>query len=108
MNLNLLKRNFRFIIEFLQLKSDMFMHGIEWSDSPRPYRIATTEKALLDTFYIATRRGRRFASLPELHLQDTGFSPRRYRQLMKELRLSPQIATAMRSRIADQTIVSAP
>jgi len=86
------------LFEFLQLKTDMFVHGIEWSDTSRPYRIATTEKALLDTFYIATRRNRRFASLPELHLRDAGFNSRRYRELMSQLNLPAQIATAIRQR----------
>jgi predicted transcriptional regulator of viral defense system len=87
--------------EFLQLKPDMFTHGIEWSDSPQPYRIATLEKAMLDTFYISTRRNRRFARLPELDLQDAGFSARRYRSLIKKHKLSPQIASAMQSRQCD-------
>lgn len=34
--------------------------------------MASGEKALLDTFYISTRRGRRFASLPELDLSVLG------------------------------------
>lgn len=53
------------IFEFLQLKPEMFALGIEWSDSARPFRIAAVEKALFDTFYISTRRNRRFAKLPD-------------------------------------------
>ena len=34
--------------EFLQLKPEMFHDGVVWSDTPRPYRIATVEKALLE------------------------------------------------------------
>lgn len=77
----------------------MFAHDIEWSDSPQPFRIATLEKALLDTFYISTRRNRRFARLPELHLEDGGFSLRRYQALMEEHKLTRQIATAMQDRV---------
>jgi hypothetical protein len=84
--------------EFLQLKPHLFADGIEWSDSQRPFRIATPEKALLDTFYIFTRRNRRFARLPELRLDDAGFSANRYRALMKKLSLPPQIAAAMQRR----------
>jgi predicted transcriptional regulator of viral defense system len=86
--------------ELFQLKPGMFRDGIVWSDSPKPWRIATVEKALLDTFYIATRKKRRFASLPELTLADAGFSPRRYRALMAALTLPLPIAGAMQHRLA--------
>jgi predicted transcriptional regulator of viral defense system len=85
--------------EFLQLKPDMFSHGIEWSDSPQPFRMATTEKALLDTLYISTRKHRRFSRLPELHLQDAAFSPRRYQALMRKHTLSRPISAAMQSNL---------
>jgi hypothetical protein len=81
--------------EFFQLKPEMLLDGIVWSDSPKPYRIATVEKALLDTFYIATRKKRRFAKLPELTLDDAGFKRPRYRALLAALKLPPPIAAAM-------------
>ncbi len=84
--------------DFLQLKSDMFAQGIEWSDSPQPYRIATVEKALLDVFYISTRKNRRFAKLPELNLEETSFNFRRYKSLLKHLKLPPQIFSAMQTK----------
>jgi hypothetical protein len=87
--------------EFLQLKPEMLLEGIEWSDSPKPYRIATVEKALLDTFYIATRKKRRFAKLPELDLDGAGFKKKRYRALIATLNLPPPIAGAMRARFDD-------
>ena len=86
--------------DFLQLKPDMFAHGVEWSESARPYRIATLEKALLDTFYISTRKKRRFAKLPEIELKETGFSVRRYQALIRQLSLPGQIAVAMQARLA--------
>jgi predicted transcriptional regulator of viral defense system len=52
--------------EFFRLAPSMMRDGIEWSDTRVPYRVATTEKALLDAFYISIRRGRRFRSLPEI------------------------------------------
>lgn len=55
--------------EFFRLGSRMMRDGIGMSATTPPYAIATAEKALLDTFYIATRRGRRFARLPELDLE---------------------------------------
>ena len=72
---------------------------VEWSDSAKPFRIATLEKAVLDTFYISTRKNRRFAKLPELDLEEAGFSLRRYNALVKKHVLSHQIATAMASRL---------
>lgn len=84
--------------EFFQLKPEMLLDGIVWSDSPKPYRIATVEKALLDTFYIATRKKRRFAKLPELILDDAGFKKSRYRALLAALKLPPPIAAAMLQR----------
>ncbi|MCY4015089.1 MAG: hypothetical protein OXG82_20525 [Gammaproteobacteria bacterium] len=56
--------------EFLQLRPPMMTDGIEMSETEPPYAIATAEKALLDTFYIGTRRGNRYQRLPELDLSD--------------------------------------
>ena len=56
--------------------------GIEWSATVLPYRMAQAEKALLDVRYIATRKGRRFASLPELDLSPELFDQQRYRELV--------------------------
>ncbi len=85
--------------EFLQLKPEMLGRGVEWSDSPRPFRIATVEKALLDTFYISTRKNRRFAKLPEMQLQDANFDVRRYRKLVAEHQFPPQVAAAMEGKL---------
>jgi predicted transcriptional regulator of viral defense system len=84
--------------ELFQLKPEMLLDGIIWSDTPKPYRIATVEKALLDTFYIATRKKRRFAKLPELDLAGAGFKKQRYRALLAALQLPPPIAAAMARR----------
>ena len=84
--------------ELFQLKPEMFRDGIVWSDTAKPYRIATVEKALLDTFYIATRKKRRFAKLPELSLDDAGFKRQRFRALLAQLKLPPPIAVAMTRR----------
>jgi len=85
--------------DFLQMKPDMFLHGIEWSETTRPFRIATVEKALLDTLYVSTRKSRRFARLPELSLEDAGFDTARYRALLKNHKLSVPIARAMEARL---------
>ncbi len=54
--------------ELFQMHPRMMMGGVTWSDTPLPFRQASAEKALLDTFYLSTRRGRRFRSLPEVEL----------------------------------------
>jgi predicted transcriptional regulator of viral defense system len=59
--------------EFIQLGSGMFRDGIQWSDeidtrSRLVFQIASPEKALLDCLYLATRKAKRFKSLPELDL----------------------------------------
>jgi hypothetical protein len=47
---------------FLHLAPALMRRGVEWSDTRVPYRVATADKALLDTFYVSLRRGRRFRS----------------------------------------------
>ena len=56
--------------EFLHIKPEMMIKGVATSSTAPAYAIATAEKALLDTLYIATRKRRRFASLPELELAE--------------------------------------
>ena len=59
--------------EFHQIQAELF-------DGFGPYRgsgnfdIATPEKALFDTMYLAARKGRRFAHMPEIEMP-TEFSP---------------------------------
>lgn len=69
--------------EFLQLHPRMMKDGVEWRDAPLPFRLASPEKALLDTFYISTRRGRRFRTLPEIELP-SGFRKRELSRLARE------------------------
>ncbi len=70
--------------------------GISWSDTQLPYLMADAEKALLDTFYIATRKGRRFASLPELDLKR--FKRPHFRRMLKELPFPDTIRAAISTR----------
>ncbi|MFQ6004855.1 MAG: hypothetical protein ACE5OQ_05060 [Woeseia sp.] len=83
---------------FLRIKPELMRDGIEWSDTRQPYLIATQEKALLDVLYLSTRKNRRFASLPELDLADSGFRPRRFEHLLRELPYSIRIRSAIQSR----------
>lgn len=53
--------------EFFQLRPQMMLTGVDVSDTDPFYPIATAEKALLDTVYVALW-SRRFKRLPELDL----------------------------------------
>lgn len=75
--------------EWMQMSPQMLREGIEWSEGKCPYRIASAEKALLDTLYLATRRGRRFASLPELEC--SGIKWKAFDELLKKQVRSPII-----------------
>jgi hypothetical protein len=83
--------------EFLRIKPELMSDGVDWSDTFQPYLLASAEKALLDTLYIATRRNRRFASLPELEL-DNAFRCREFQRLLKKLPYPVRIRPAMSSR----------
>lgn len=69
--------------EFFQIKPAMMKAGINWSDNPHcPYRLASAEKALLDTLYISTRKSRRFVALPEIELADPEFDQAFFKKLL--------------------------
>ena len=84
--------------EFLQLRPSMMAEGIEMSETEPPYAIATAEKALLDTFYIATRRGKRYQRLPELDLAD--FDGRVFSELLHRQVTADPIRSAIAARLA--------
>ena len=84
--------------EFLSIQPSMMVEGIERSATEPPYNLATAAKALLDTLYIATRRGRRFASLPELDLGEVDAGALRA-LLLRQVRSTP-IRRAMEARLA--------
>ena len=83
--------------EFFRIKPELMNDGIDWSDTHQPYLIASAEKALLDTFYIATRRNRRFASLPEIEL-GVAFRRREFERLLKQSDYPVRIRSAIDSR----------
>jgi len=91
--------------EFFQLKPEMMTEGIEWYETRIPFLMATSEKALLDIFYIATRKKKRFSSLPELEIESTSFKYRKFNALVKNLVTSKQIATAIMSRAKKEGVV---
>ena len=75
----------------------MMTAGIEASDTEPPYGIATAEKALLDALYIATRKGKRFARLPEVDL--TAVNRKKLRALLDQQVPAPQVRQAIDSRL---------
>jgi predicted transcriptional regulator of viral defense system len=83
--------------EFFQIKPELMKQGVDWSESRLPYLVASAEKALLDTLYLATRKKRRFARLPELDVTQSGFRVREFGRLLDELPIPKRILSAMRS-----------
>ncbi|MGH7546231.1 MAG: type IV toxin-antitoxin system AbiEi family antitoxin domain-containing protein [Gemmatimonadota bacterium] len=81
--------------EFYRIQEELF-------GGFKPYRrtgnfdIATPEKALFDTLYFSARKGRRFASLPEVELPD-GFSVREFESWAAKIN-HPPLRTAIRLR----------
>lgn len=73
--------------EFYRIQEELF-------GGFKPYRrtgnfdIATAEKALFDTLYFSARKGRRFASLPEVELPD-GFSAMEFESWVARIKHPP-------------------
>ena len=84
--------------EFLQIKPELMKQGTKWSDTHLPYLIATTEKALIDTLYLSTRKNRRFARLPEVDIRQTAFRKREFERLLHQSPIPPRISAAIRTR----------
>ena len=84
--------------EFLRIQPSMMMEGVGVSATEPSYNVATGAKALLDALYIATRRGRRFVSLPELDLSE--IDPKQLRALLRRQVRATPIRCAMEARLA--------
>ena len=84
--------------EFLQIKPELMKQGTIWSDTHLPYLMATTEKALIDTLYLSTRKNRRFARLPEVDFRQTTFRKREFERLLNQLPIPLRISAAIRTR----------
>ncbi len=84
--------------EFHQIKPEMMRSGIEVSETNPPYLRASAEKALLDTLYLGTRKGRRYSSLPEL--DGSVFDLAKLECLTDALCYPSAIATAISARLA--------
>ena len=83
--------------EFIQLSPTMFSAGIDWSKSKPSYLIASAEKALLDTFYLSTRKSNRFSSLAELEL-GSNFNIEVFKQLLDNCVTDKRIKSAIKSK----------
>jgi predicted transcriptional regulator of viral defense system len=84
--------------EFLKVKPELMKEGVDWSDTRQPYLIATAEKALLDVFYVSTRKNRRFSRLPELDTTESGFRRRELERLLRVLPYSTPIRSSISAR----------
>jgi len=84
--------------QFIQLKPAMMTDGIELQPGNATFPIATPEKALLDTLYVATRRGRRFARLPELELD--ALRATEFKRMLDRLVTAPAAHSAICTRLA--------
>lgn len=71
--------------EFFHLQPQLMQTGIEISEGQLEYPLATAEKALFDTLYISTRKGRRFQKLPELDFENID-----QKKLNKLISLTPE------------------
>jgi predicted transcriptional regulator of viral defense system len=87
--------------EFFQIKPELMTQGVDWSHTHLPYLVASAEKALLDTLYIATRKNRRFARMPELDVMQPGFREAEFEHLLDELPIPTRILSAMQSQWTD-------
>ena len=83
--------------EFLRIQPSMMREGMGASATDPPYNIATAAKALLDTLYIATRKGRRFAHLPEVDMAEVDEAA--LRRLLNRQVPAPAIHRAIERRL---------
>ncbi len=72
---------------FFQIKPELMQVGVEVFEETVVYNMASKEKALLDTFYVATKKGHRFKKLPEID-----FDTFNQKQFFKWLKLYPVAA----------------
>ena len=62
--------------------------GFDWYGKRQDFLVATPEKAVVDSFYLSSRRGKRFGSFPEIDLQ-ARFSFKRAIEFAKRIRHDP-------------------
>ena len=62
--------------------------GFDWYGKRQDFLVATPEKAVVDSFYLSSRKGKRFGSFPEIEL-GAGFSFKRADEFAKLIRHDP-------------------
>jgi len=80
--------------EFFKLNPKLMRSGIENFKGKISYNIASQEKALFDTFYLSTRKGRRFTKLPELDLDK--IKEKKFLELAKSIPITIRIPVLKR------------
>lgn len=73
---------------FFQMKPEIMREGVNTFEGALTYNMASPEKALLDTFYLVTKKGKRFKRLPEIELNS--FSEKKFLALLKSYPLNSQ------------------
>lgn len=73
--------------EFFQIQPKLMREGTVLHHGRVAYNIATAEKALIDTVYLSTRKGRRFSHFPELDWH--AINRKKLRTLLQNLPESP-------------------
>jgi predicted transcriptional regulator of viral defense system len=68
--------------EFIQMNPKYMAYGIDWIAAEVSYGLATAEKALVDCFYISTRKGNRFLNLPEVDFDS--INKKKFLRLLKK------------------------
>ena len=85
--------------EFFQIKPEMMRSGFAMSETRPPYLLASGEKALLDTLYIGTRKGKRFGKLPEIDVSVLDL--KKLASLFATQKYTDRIASAIAKRLGE-------
>ena len=91
--------------ELFRIKPEMMQSGFAISETHPPYLLASGEKALLDTFYIGTRKGKRFSRLPEFDVSVLDLN--KLASLFATQKYTDRIASAIAKRLSEIGIAKA-
>lgn len=80
--------------QFFQMKPELMQDGVNLFEGGVTYNMASPEKAMLDTFYLATKKGNRFKKLPEIELESV--HKKNFLKLLKTYPLRSQSAILKR------------
>ncbi len=91
--------------EFFRIKPEMMQSGFAMSETQPPYLLASGEKALLDTLYIGTRKGKRFGRLPEVDVSVLDL--KKLASLFTDQKYADRIASTITKRFSGMGIAEA-